>query len=123
MGTKMNDVLKDFDMLCDSAMAAYGEELDISYEKSMVKILDFVKSNLEQRSLFVSRFEEILMSNNSPFEVVAFCMRELQWFEIKNFVVSKMDPLQDPRSEALRSVLTAYDNVWPDADLYQYYSE
>ncbi|MFJ2479611.1 hypothetical protein ACIOWE_04975 [Pseudomonas sp. NPDC087598] len=117
----MNDVLKEFDMLCDKSMAAFGEEFDISYEMSMVRILEFVKSSIERRELFVSRFEEVLMSNNSPFEVVAFCMRELQWPEIKEFVVSKMNPSQDPRSEALRGVLTAYDEVWPDADLYRYY--
>jgi hypothetical protein len=64
----------------------------------------------------------MLMSNNSPFEVVAFCMRELQWLEIKEFVVSKMSPSQDPRSESLRGVLTAYDEIWPDADMYDYYS-
>lgn len=121
MGAKMSDILNEFDMLCDIAMAAFDEELDISYEMSMVNILEFVKSNLEQRALLVSRFEDILMSNDSPFEVVAFCMRELQWPELKEFVISKMNPLQNPRSEALRGVLTAYDEVWPDADLYRYY--
>ena len=48
-------------------------------------------------------------------------MRELQWPEIKEFVISKMNPSEDPRSEALRSTLTAYDELWPDADLYRYY--
>jgi len=121
MGAKMSQIPKDFDKLCDRAMAAFGEELDISYEMSMVEILKFVKSHLNRKEFFVTRFEE-MMSNNSPFEVVAFCMRELQWLEIKEFVVSKMSPSQDPRSESLRGVLTAYDEIWPDADMYDYYS-
>ena len=122
MGAEMSDVIKQFDMLCDVAMAAFGEELEISYEMSLLNILEFVKNNPEYKDDFVGGFKMILMSNNSPFEAVAFCMRELQWPEIKEFVISKMNPSQDPRSEALRSVLTAYDEFWPDADIYQYYS-
>ncbi|MBV6752263.1 hypothetical protein KV580_18260 [Pseudomonas chlororaphis] len=117
----MSDVINEFDMLCDAAMAAFGEELDISYEKSLLKILEFIKNNLEYKEDFMCGFEGILMSGHSSFEVVAFCMRELQWPEIKDFVVSKMNPSQNPRSEALRGVLTAYDEFWPDADLYKYY--
>jgi hypothetical protein len=117
----MNDVIKQFDILCDVAMAAFGEELEISYEMSLLNILEFVKKHPEYKEDFIGRFKFILMSSSSPFEIVAFCMRELQWPEIKEFVVSKMNPSQDPRSEALRSVLTAYDEFWPDADLYKYY--
>jgi len=39
----MNDVIKEFDKLCDMAMAAFGEELDITYEMSLLNILEFVK--------------------------------------------------------------------------------
>lgn len=123
MGAEMSEIIKQFDTLCDVAMAAFGEELEFSYEKSLLDILEFVKKNPGHKEDFIGRFELILMSNNSPFEVVAFCMRELQWPEIKEFVISKMNPSQEPRSEALRSVLTAYDDFWPDADMYKYYDE
>ncbi len=119
----MNDVIKEFDELCDMAMAAFGEELDITYEMSLLNILEFVKKHPDCKDDFISRFKLILMSGSSPFEVVAFCMRELQWPEIKKFVISNMNPSEDPRSEALRSTLTAYDERWPDADLYSYYAE
>lgn len=119
----MNDVIKQFDKLCDVAMAAFGEELEISYEMSLLNILEFVKNSPDYRDAFVARFKVILMSSNSPFEVVAFCMRELQWAEIKEFVLLNMNPSQDPRSEALRSVLAAYDDFWSDADIYKHYSK
>ena len=45
-------------------------------------------------------------------------MRELQWPEIKEFVISKMNPSEDPRSEALRSILTAHDEFWADSEFY-----
>ncbi|MGE7955220.1 hypothetical protein ACQKQA_01255 [Pseudomonas sp. NPDC089530] len=95
MGAEMSDVIEKFDTLCDEATAAFGEELDISYEMSLLRILKFVKENLGCKEDFICRFENILMSNNSPFEVVAFCMRELQWSEIKDFVVLTMNPSQD----------------------------
>ena len=122
MGAEMNDVIKEFDKLCDIAIAAFGEELDTSYEMSLLNILEFVKKHPGCKEDFIDRFKLILMSGSSPFEVVAFCMRELQWPEIKEFVILKMNPSEDPRSEALRSTLTAYDKLWPDADLYSYYS-
>lgn len=118
----MNEVIKQFDMLCDVAMAAFGEELEISYETSLLNILEFVRKYPDHKDGFIDRFKVILTSGNSPFEVVAFCMRELQWSEIRKFVILKMNPSEDPRSEALRSTLTAYDEFWPDADLYSYYS-
>ncbi|WP_226500274.1 hypothetical protein [Pseudomonas sp. MWU16-30322] len=117
----MNDVIKKFVELCDMAMAAFGEELEISYEMSLLSILKFIKKHPDYKEDFIDRFKLILMSRSSPFEVVAFCMRELQWPEIKEFVISKMNPSEDPRAEALRSTLTAYDEFWPDADLYSYY--
>lgn len=118
----MNDIIKQFDILCDVAMAAFSEELEISYEMSLLNILEFVKKHPDYREWFIDRFKLILTSRNSPFEAVAFCMRELQWPEIKEFVISKMNPSEDPRSEALRSILTTYDEFWPDSDLYSYYS-
>lgn len=118
----MVDVMGEFDRLCSEAMAAYDEELEFSYEEALLRILDFVKENPASKKEFVSGFKSILMSANSAFEAVAFCMRELQWPEIKEFVVLQMNPAHDPRSEALRSALTAYDEFWPDADFYAYYT-
>jgi hypothetical protein len=118
----MNSVIKQFDILCELAMAAFDEDFEGSYEMSLLNILEFVKKNPENKADFIEKFKLILTSRNSPFEVVAFCMRELQWSEIKDFVILKMNPSDDPRSEALRSALTAYDDFWPDADLYSYYS-
>ncbi|WP_124416137.1 hypothetical protein [Pseudomonas sp. LBUM920] len=117
----MSNVIKQFDMLCNAAVAAFSEELEISYEMSLLNILEFVKKNPGYREDFIDRFKMMLTSGSSPFEAVAFCMRELQWREIKEFVILNMNPSENPRSEALRSTLTAYDELWPDADLYSYY--
>jgi len=118
----VSDIISQFDLLCDVAVAAFGEELEISYEMSLLHILDFVKQHPDHKQEFINRFKQILISQNSPFEAVAFCMRDLQWPEIREFMILKMNPLEDPRTEALRSTLTAYEEFWPDADLYTYYN-
>lgn len=74
----MVGVIGEFDRLCSEAMAAYDEELEFSYEEALLRILDFVKENPVSKKEFVSGFKSILMSANSAFEAVAFCMRELQ---------------------------------------------
>ncbi|WP_416637125.1 hypothetical protein [Pseudomonas sp. OHS18] len=118
----MNEVLETFDLLCARAEAAYNEELDRSYECHLLDILNFIKENLAFREAFVRKFEAILVASESPFECVAFCMRELKWPEIKEYAEQHFNPATDPRTEALRTVLTAYDDIWPDSDLYEYYS-
>jgi hypothetical protein len=47
----MNDVIKEFDELCDIAIAAFGEELDITYERSLINILEFVKNILAVKNI------------------------------------------------------------------------
>ncbi|GAB5341103.1 hypothetical protein PFUM301598_56840 [Pseudomonas fluorescens] len=36
---KVSDTIRQFDKLCEAAMAAYSEELDVSYEESLLQIL------------------------------------------------------------------------------------
>lgn len=119
----MKLLIEQFDSLCEKAEAAFNEELDVSYESTLLDILNFVKNHPDNRAEFVAEFKKILMSRDSPFEAAAFCMRELQWPEILHYAVQKMSASRDPRSEALRSLVTAYDQDWPDADLYEYYSK
>lgn len=50
---KMSDIMRKFDMLCGVAMTAYDEESEISYETSLLRVLNFVKCNLiYKKSLF-----------------------------------------------------------------------
>ncbi|NWB95779.1 hypothetical protein HX882_07765 [Pseudomonas gingeri] len=119
---KVKNVIDKFGAFCDLAEVAFWRQSEKPYELALIDILNFVKRHPECREQFVEGFKSILSSNDSPFEVVAFCMRELQWKEFKDFSTSIMTASADPRDQALRSLLTAYDDVWPDADLYEYYS-
>lgn len=117
----MKPLMDQFDRLCQQAQSVFGEEGERSYEATLIDILNFVKRHPQCRAGFVERFKLILNVGNAPFEAVAFCMRELQWFELRDYVSAVLQSSVDPRSQALTSVLSAYDEVWPDADLYRYY--
>lgn len=43
----MNSVIKQFDIVCELAMAAFDEEFEGSYEMSLLNILEFVKKSGE----------------------------------------------------------------------------
>ncbi|QEY74481.1 hypothetical protein [Pseudomonas denitrificans (nom. rej.)] len=117
----MNDVVKKFDDIILKSTEMYDEDGACTYESVLVEMLNFIKDNLEYRSIFVNKFEEILMSKNTPIECVAFCMRELKWDEIRKFAVDGFDMKIDPRSAAYISLLSAYEDSWQDEDLYFYY--
>lgn len=117
----MNDIDRKFDYIILKSVDMYGEDGEFTYESVLVDMLNFIKENLEYRSLFVRKFEEILLSKNIPIECVAFCMRELKWDEIRKFAVDGFDMKKDPRSAAYISLLSAYEENWQDEDLYFYY--
>lgn len=117
----MSEVADRFDYLCELATNAYGEELAVSYESTLVDILKFVANNKLARRELAEKFKRLLLSGDGPFEAVAFCMHELRWPEIQEFAIKTMNSSNDSRSEALRSVVLAYADDWPDADLYAYY--
>ena len=68
----MSDIISQFDLLCDVALAAFGEELEISYEMSLLHILDFIKQHPDHKQEFINRFKQILISQNSPLKLSHF---------------------------------------------------
>lgn len=119
----MKSINNTFSKLCLRARQAYDEELEgISFESALLDILNYVKKNKLYKAQFVELFNSLLISKDSPYEAVAFCMRELRWPEVRDYATKIMNESCDPRVEALRSVVTAYEDEWPDADLYEYYS-
>ena len=122
VGAEMTKITNEFDALCRLAEQAYNEDQAVSFESTLIDILIFVKNNQSARNELVEEFKSLLSSGNGPFEAVAFCMHELRWPEIQDFAIARMNTSTDPRSEALRSLVLAYDDDWPDADLYAYYA-
>ncbi len=119
----MTSISDTFDQLCALAALSYDETGDTRFESRLLDILNLVKSYPQARDLFVERFKIMLSSRVTPLEVVEFCMRELQWEEVKCFALALYQPSINPRSHALAGLISAYEEVWPDEDLYRYYSD
>lgn len=117
-----NTIEEEFNQLLILSNQAHSEELEISYESTLVDILNFIKKHLDHKSYFIEKFKGLLRSDKYSFEIIAFCMHELQWQEILDYVLLIIDIKNNPRDEALRTIIDAYDSEWSDADLYRYYS-
>lgn len=94
-------------------------------EPSLLNILNFVKNNINYKLIFSNKFKKILIDpNEGPLEIVIFCMRELQWLEIKNAALERSAKISDMRTKsAMRDVIAVYEDKWEDADLYEYYTK
>jgi hypothetical protein len=118
----MKTINNKFDDLCQYAIDAYDETIEgVSYESTLVDILEFIESNESEKPFFVERFKEIMESSDMPLEVVSFCMRKFRWPEIKEYASKCIRESSDPRSHALITITEAYEDDWPDEDLYEYF--
>jgi hypothetical protein len=119
----MESVQSQFHKLCIESDLAYGEELEgITFESVLIKILNFIKANPEHRSFFISELKAIISGGKIPFEIIEFTMRELRWPEIQQFIIGKIENHPHPiLCNSLRRALNAYEEVWENEDLYEYY--
>lgn len=125
----MKDVMRKFEQLCQRANSILDETFDCrQVEPIYIKILNLIKSNPHYHDQFISALLSVLESGKAPWELIQFCMRELQWPEIKDSVLIQMqaelEGKRDWRSiSVLDHILEVYEPEWSDADLYKYYSK
>jgi hypothetical protein len=103
-----------------------GKVLDETYsleqaEPLFVEALELVKANPQLRSEFEAEFTKILDDGLAPFEIVEFCMRDLQWPVIREHVVGQLRKSDARRGQVLQRILDVYEPHWENEDLYQYY--
>ncbi len=130
METKMNQreaIVNEFKELCKKAdktwetMTRGAPDL----EPDLLAILEFTKKNLKHRDILVDCFVELVYDRTiGPFEIIVFCMRELQWEEIKEAAIAKCNKTHDPRVHAVMDdILEVYEPEWEFAEIYKYYAE
>lgn len=119
----MESVESQFQKLCLKSDKAYNEELEgATFESVLIEILDFIKNNPQHKNYFVSELKAIICGGRIPFEIVEFTMRELRWPEIQLFVIEQIKNHPHPiLCNGLRRALNAYEEVWKNEDLYNYY--
>lgn len=122
----MNHLLNELKFLCQETQnkweVTYGAN---EIEDCLLKVLIFIKKNLKHRSEFSNYFiDRIQRKEKFPLEIIIFCMRELQWSEIKEAVINEIYKASDPRIiSAMKQILEVYETDWEDADMYEYYSK
>lgn len=118
------NVSDEFWLLVKSAETAWentdgADEL----EPYLLAILEFAKKHSADREELVRCFSVLVKEDRGPIEILEFCMRELQWQEVKDATIQAMKEHADIRVlDALDRVLAVYEAKWDDADLYKYYS-
>jgi hypothetical protein len=79
-------------------------------EPEMARFLDAVKSHPDQRPfvvrLFIDSFSDSLHMRQAPTELLMYCMSDLRWDEIREFVLAKKD-------EDIHQHGVVCYNVWP----------
>lgn len=93
-------------------------------EPYYLEILSFIKEHPERHDFFVRDFINRLKKGIQPWEVIQFCMRELQWIEIRDAAIKEKSETDDWRVICIMNdILAVYEEEWEDSDLYPYYSD
>jgi len=122
---KPMNVIEEFKQLSRAAKDAcekFGTATDC--EPYFLSTLKYVKMHPDEwpefKHLFVSMAIDPAVG---PWELIAFCMRELRWPEVLEVVQFQLRVSQDFRvKEVMAKIAAVYANEWEDGDLYHYYS-
>lgn len=92
-------------------------------EPQLLEVLTHLKDYPDYRAKFVEKFIEMLHGKfPSAYEVIEFCMRELQWPEILDEINRLLPAQSDPRNTAvLEEIARVYEKEWRDWEFYEYY--
>lgn len=119
-------IIDEFKRLCREAGEGCERSVSTShFEPLLLRTLNFIKAHPEQlteiKQIFVVM---IARPNTGPWELITYCMRELQWTEV--FIAAREELLKsnDFRvKDILTKIVEVYSVAWQDADLYSYYAK
>ena len=114
--------IEKFYSICDEIKMEWKSPNQIK-EKYFVDALNTIKENEKNKAEILHYFANIMNGKiDMPPELIEFCMRELQWIEIKDLAL-KLIAKGDPRIQStMEHIIEVYEREWEDADLYKYYS-
>jgi hypothetical protein len=120
----MNEVIKKFEQLSEKTEMVLNETFDCrKVEPIYIEILNLIKSHPDCREQFVRKFIFLLKTGEISSDLIEFCMRELQWEEIKKAAELEISKTDDWRViSTMNHILEVYEKEWEHSDLYKYYS-
>jgi hypothetical protein len=94
------------------------------YEGAFLSVLNYMKEHPMDEDAYKNHFIRMLSERAlGPWELIAFCMRELQWPEVLKAARERLEKMRDPRIKSVMAdVIEVYEPNWPDSVLYDYYS-
>jgi hypothetical protein len=121
MNKQFNDFIRVCNIVREKESKTFGAN---EIENELLDVLNFIKSNKEiegeMKLFFVKIIEE---RKDYPIALITFCIRELQWPEIKEATISERNKTDDWRIISLfNDILKVYEDEWDDAEFYEYYS-
>ena len=120
----MNEIQQFWKLVEDSEKAWPDCPGTTDLEPYFLKVLELVKSAPTLQPEFARCFIEYLERAKYDYQLLVFCMRELQWPEVRLATETTIHGCRDWRVIPLLSdVLRVYDAEWDDADLWNYYSK
>jgi hypothetical protein len=120
-GANDNPVQRMLRELFDAAAAMSLAVIDqLDAEEEMVRFLHASKAHPEERAfvvgLFTQSFSDSFILKWEPWKFLQFCMHDLRWPEIREFILAKKEEDFQKRGAAASSVwnsiLEAFENKW-----------
>lgn len=126
-GDKTQDAISELEQLFDLAAAKSLAVINPSYaEPEMIRFLHEVKKHSEMRQRVVKMFTHSFSTDyymSTPWQFFSFCMHELRWPELRDFIVSKRNEDLQRRGAAASTlwndILAAFEDDWKDAHSYK----
>ena len=124
---RMSEVTEQFKNLSRQAEEAWNAGMKDCYqlEPFLLNVLNFTKSLPEKRDELATCFCEIARDPYpGTWEIVQFCMRELQWPEVKQAVEEVYRKHRDPRMKRIMErILDVWGPAWDEAEFWDYYTK
>jgi hypothetical protein len=91
-------------------------------EPQMVALLEEIKTHEEHRAIALELFRNALLSRRSPWEMVQFCMHDLRWPEMRDWLEKRHDECDSiDECDFWVQQLDAFKDDWEDAVFYHRY--
>ena len=126
MSKEAGERFKELSRRALEAREIHGLVLPNQLEPFLVDVLNLAKSlPAEDREDLAQCFKEIVYNPAAgPWEIVQFCMRELQWPEVRQTVQEVYAKEKDLRTKRIMErILDVYNPYWEEAAFWNYYAD
>jgi hypothetical protein len=125
MESDLTEFRELLDQFVDNSQRNIGDYNSEKQEEILIQMLNLVKGNSGARQDFAQCFIDIVNDPNCgmTWAVVLFCMRELQWPEVKEAIERFIASQKGVSDSSWRTMLEAYKKEWSFHGHFRYYDK